>query len=94
MIGDLIGCGISLFVAYEGFLRMQTAIERHTRSSTTGASFHIWPFILVFSIGFCLLALSFIWDIVRLIKRHGIKTMDPRKDEAPAEANEVEGGAE
>ncbi len=92
IIGDLIGCGICVFVAYQGILRMNLAIERHTRSSTTGAGFHIWPFILIFVIGFILLSISFLWHIVRLCHDRGDRPKPTGfvegEEGAPAPANE------
>lgn len=64
-IGDLCAVGICSFVCYMGFVRMQDALEHHTKSSTTGTGFALWPFMLVFSIGFALLAFTFLWSIVR-----------------------------
>ena len=68
-IGYILGVVMCSFVAVMGISRMNQAITNHTKSSTTGVGFPIWPFILIFVIGFFLLALSFLWSIVRLYCR-------------------------
>jgi len=55
-------CG---FVAWRGFVQMGNFIATHKRSSTGLASFPLWPWTLVFSIGASLLAFSFVWMIIR-----------------------------
>lgn len=64
-IGNLIGAFICGFVGYRGLVKMNTFISTHAKSSTTGAGFIIWPFALIFAIGFFLLAFSFLWSIAR-----------------------------
>lgn len=64
-IGDLVAAVISCYVGYRGFVRTADLISRHTRSAVTGFGFPVWPFGLVFAIGFMLLALTFLWSIVR-----------------------------
>ena len=46
---------------------MSKFISTHAKSSTTGVGFAKWPFALIFSVGFSLLSISFIWATVRLI---------------------------
>ncbi len=64
-VGFLIAAGICAFVAREGFIRMAELMSTHSRSSTSGFGFVVWPFAFLFSVGMALLALSFIWAIVR-----------------------------
>jgi len=94
MIANILGCIICIFVGYVGIARVQDAFTHHTRSSTTGAGFYIWPFAVIFVVGFFLLALSFVWNTVRVIKigPKEIKGPNDKKDEAQAPGNE--GGAE
>jgi len=81
-IGYILGVVMCSFVAVMGIGRMNQAIANHTKSSTTGAGFPIWPFILVFVVGFFLLAISFLWSIIRLYCRK----------EEPVVAKPEEGG--
>ena len=64
-IANIIACCICMFVSYNGFVRMGELMSHHTRSSTTGFGFPIWPFALLFSVGMIELGLTFIWSIVR-----------------------------
>ena len=64
-VGYIIACGICLFVGYNGFVRMGELISHHTKSSVSGFGFPVWPFAFLFSAGVILLALSFVWAIVR-----------------------------
>ena len=63
---NLIAVFITSFVGYRGLVQMQKFMATHAKSSTTGFGFAKWPFALIFSIGFFLLALSFVWATVRL----------------------------
>lgn len=67
-IGNLLAAFISGFVGYRGLIQMGKFIKTHAKSSTTGVGFSKWPFALIFSVGFFLLAFSFLWAIVRLYK--------------------------
>lgn len=64
-IGNLCGAFICGFVGARGIVQMQKFMATHAKSSTTGVGFSKWPFALIFSIGFFLLAFSFLWSIVR-----------------------------
>ena len=68
-LGDLIGCGVCAFVGYMGLCRMRDAIGVHLKSSTSGVGFSLWPFILIFSVGFFMLSVTFLWSIVRRYSR-------------------------
>ena len=65
VFGNLIGAFICGFVACRGIVQMNKFMATHAKSSTTGVGFAKWPFALIFSIGFFLLAFSFLWSIVR-----------------------------
>lgn len=66
VIGNAIAVFITAFVGYRGLIQMGKFISTHAKSSTTGVGFAKWPFALIFSIGFFLLAISFVWATVRL----------------------------
>lgn len=73
-IGNLCGTFICGFVGARGIVQMQKFMATHAKSSTTGVGFSKWPFALIFSIGFFLLAFSFLWSIVR---QYAKKPADP-----------------
>ncbi len=82
-VGFLLGIGICSFISWRGFVQMGKFIVRHKMSSVTGVGFPLWPFALIMSVGFALLALSFIWAIV---KQYAMK------DEHAAESASLKGG--
>ena len=88
IIGNLIGIGVCGLIAWRGFVQMGKFIARHKMSSVSGVGFPLWPFALILSVGFVLLALSFIWAIVREIT--GYQPPAPAGPDAP----EIEEGGE
>ena len=83
----LLGAAISTFVGCRGLTQMSKHIANHVKSSTTGFGFPLWPFSLIFSVGFFLLAFSFLWSIIRVVV--------PKVELAPPpEAEKPEGGDE
>ena len=81
-----LGAAISVFVGYRGLVQMGKHIANHVRSNVTGFGFALWPFSLIFSIGFFMLAFSFLWSIVRVVV--------PKVDLEPAPEADVEEGGE
>ena len=79
VVGNIIAVFITSFVGYRGLVQMQKFIATHAKSSTTGVGFAKWPFALIFSVGFFLLALSFVWATVRLFVK---KPEEEEKKEA------------
>jgi TRAP-type C4-dicarboxylate transport system permease small subunit len=66
LLGNLLGIFICAFISYRGFVQMERFITRHRTSSVTGIGFPLWPFALILSLGFILLAVSYLWKILRL----------------------------
>lgn len=62
-----LGAAISAFVGVRGIVQMLKHIENHARSNVTGFGFPLWPFALIFAVGFFMLAFSFLWSIVRVV---------------------------
>ena len=73
-IGNLIGAFICGFVGCRGIVQMNKFMATHAKSSTTGVGFAKWPFALIFSVGFFLLAFSFLWSIVRQYAKKSLET--------------------
>ena len=82
VIGNLLGCFICAFVGARGIVQMNKFISTHAKSSTTGVGFAKWPFALIFSIGFFLLAFSFIWATVRIFAKKDTENTDDQKEAA------------
>lgn len=81
LVGNLCGVFISAFIGYRGFIQMGKFYARHKMSSVTGIGFPLWPFAFILSFGFILLAISFVWAIVRQFHPSGDerKPVDPIK---------------
>ena len=82
----LLGICISGFVAWRGFTLMAKHLAQHTKSAVTGFGFPLWPFSFMFSLGFAMIALAFLWSEVRLFA--------PKEDVDPAPEEAEEGGAQ
>lgn len=61
----LLGAAISVFIGYRGLVQMGKHLDTHARSSVTGFGFPLWPFSLIFALGFFMIAIAFLWSIVR-----------------------------
>ena len=68
-VGYLLGAGICAFVGCRGIVQMMKFIKTHAKSSTTGVGFAKWPFALIFSVGFFLLAFMPLQISVRIVCR-------------------------
>ena len=88
--GFLCGTAICGFISARGIVQMLKFIARHKKSSVTGLGFDLWPFALILSIGFAMLAISFLWAIVRqyvnvpTVQKHapeGIAELEAVKEE-------------
>lgn len=85
--GYILGVGICSFISWRGFIQMGKFIARNKMSSVTGVGFPLWPFALIMSVGFAILAIAFIWSIVR---QYAMK--EKTKTSAPEPAS-LKGGA-
>lgn len=90
IIGDLCGIVICTLISYRGFIQMGKFISRHRMSSVSGVGFPLWPFALIMAVGFILLALSFLWAIIREVTGYQPPApADPMMDEL---SENTEGG--
>lgn len=90
-IGFIIAAGICVFVAYNGFVRMGELLSHHTQSSVSGFGFSVWPFAMLFSVGMILLAISFVWAVIR---QYADPDYDRKSGPAAPMGEESEGGNE
>ena len=91
-IGYVLGAFICAFVGVRGIAQMQKFLATHARTRATGVGFAKWPFSLILSLGFFLLAFSFLWALTRqFIRRPHLETA---KTAAVPEENGNGGGAE
>lgn len=85
VFAHLVGIAVCGLCAQRGLVQMGKFIARHKMSSVSGVGFPLWPFALIMSVGFILLALSFIWAIIRDVT--GYQPPAP-----PAPGQSAEGG--
>lgn len=64
-LGNVLGVAISVVITWRAFIQMGKHVTRHSMSSVSGVGFPLWPFSLITAVGFALLAVSFLWAIVR-----------------------------
>ena len=86
VIGDLIGVAVCGFAGWRGIV---LAMEKYSTSTyaTGPSSFLIWPFVLCIGIGYLILALSFLWCIVR--EFHGESPYDSNMENPSDNSEEV-----
>ena len=89
IIGDILGLGVCGLIAWRGFVQMGKFIARHKMSSVSGVGFPLWPFALIMSVGYILLALSLIFHIVRTVSGYQPPQPDENKKDTPVENQEV-----
>ena len=87
----LLGAFICCFVAWRSLIQMQSYLKYHNMSSVTGFGFPLWPFSLILSIGFFLIAVTFLWSIVRVLAPK-VDLVPEKPDEAETAETESEGG--
>lgn len=93
IIGDLLAIGVCSLIAWRGWIQMGKFITRHTMSSVSGVGFALWPFALIMVIGFVLMAVSFLWAIVReIVGYKPAPPADPSAEDAPELEEKEEGG--
>lgn len=102
-IGHVLGAAICFFISYRGvFVTLADNLKIHARISTTASSWQVWPFTVCHCLGFFLLACSFVWALVRMIrfwKYDGVNPaviLYPHEHHGPGEPAEeiAKGGAE
>ena len=64
-IGNVLGAGLSAFIGYRAVLSTVQKFELLEKSSSAATAFITWPFAAVIAIGFLLMAVAFLWSLVR-----------------------------
>ena len=64
-VGNILGVGISGFIGYRAVtLTIQNYVTVAKSSSAINA-FVIWPFVAIIALGFTLMAVAFLWSLIR-----------------------------
>lgn len=64
-VGNLLGTGISGFISYRALMSTIQKFQIVEKSSSAASAFITWPFAAVIFLGFLLMALAFLWSLVR-----------------------------
>lgn len=79
LLGSLVGCVVSFYVAYMAIQLLINNFERSTPIQSTSPIL-VWPFVGIMMLGFVLTGLSFLWSGIRKITQ---------KDKPQASAGET-----
>ncbi len=82
-VGNLLGVGISAFIGYRAVLLTLDKFSTVAKSSSAINAFVIWPFVALIALGFLLMAVAFLWSLVREF------VLPPRQGFDPAAAEEA-----
>ena len=64
-VGNVLGAAISVFTGYRAIIYTIQKFDTVAKSSSSASAFAIWPFVAVIAIGFLLMAVAFLWSIIR-----------------------------
>ncbi len=97
IIGHLLGAAICLFISYRAiFVLMMRDIQKGVTISTSFTNaWPEWPFALMHGVGFLIMAITFLWSVVRVLNNY--TGQGPAQDAAVKHLEEREaqnGGAE
>lgn len=87
-VGNLLGVGVSAFIGYRAVLSTIQKFSVVEKSSSAASAFVVWPFAVIIAIGFLLMAVAFLWSLVREF------VLPPRMEFDPAAAPEDMPGEE
>ena len=87
-VGNILGVGVSAFIGYRAVLSTVQKLQIVEKSSSAASAFVTWPFACIIAFGFLLMAVAFLWSLVREF------VLPPRMEFDPASAPEDELGKE
>ncbi len=64
-VGNILGVCISAFIGYRAVILTIQKFTSVAKSSSAINSFVIWPFVALIALGFLLMAVAFLWSLVR-----------------------------
>lgn len=68
ILGNVLGAAVTGFIAYRGFFELvPKQISTFAKISTSSFAAPLWPFGVIHSVGFLLMAVSFVWAVVRVL---------------------------
>lgn len=90
LLGNLLGVAVTGFIAYRGFfVLVPRQMETFAKISSSSFAPPLWPFGVIHSVGFLLMAISFLWAIVRILSgRSAVNPPPPPPGAEPDEGGE------
>ncbi len=67
IVSNLLGAGVCVIIGWRAIIQMEKWITTHARPSSNISGIQIWPYAGILAFGYLLLALCFLWSIVREI---------------------------
>lgn len=64
-VGNVLGVAISAFIGYRAVILTTQKFASVAKSSSSINAFVIWPFVALIALGFLLMAVAFLWSLVR-----------------------------
>jgi TRAP-type mannitol/chloroaromatic compound transport system permease small subunit len=64
-VGNILGAGVSAFIGYRAVLFTVQKLQILEKSSSAASAFVTWPFAALIALGFLLMAVAFLWSLVR-----------------------------
>ena len=64
-VGNILGVGLSAFIGYRAVLSTIQKFQIVEKSSSSASAFIVWPFAALIALGFLLMAVAFLWSLVR-----------------------------
>ena len=65
IVSHLLGAGICAILGWRAILQAEKWFAAHTTASSNISSIQIWPYAAILAFGYLLLALCFLWSVVR-----------------------------
>ena len=69
ILSHLLGAGVCVIIGWRALIQMSQWIAKHQTASSNISGIKIWPYAGILAFGYLLLALCFLWSIVREFKR-------------------------
>ena len=88
-VGNLLGVGISAFIGYRAVILTTQKIATKAMSSSALTAFIIWPFVALIALGFLLMAVAFLWSLVREFVLPPRMSFDPAAADEPGKEEQV-----
>lgn len=88
-VGNILGVGISAFIGYRAVILTTQKIASKAMSSSGSNAFIIWPFVALIAVGFALMAIAFLWSLIREFVLPPRMNFGPPAEEEPGKEEQA-----